>query len=175
MLTALAPVLAFAANVIVQVASYRFVFRHASRPNLLMSLFAGYCTGLSIMAAVSVLEYTSQSAQPVETASRFILNLLTYTALQYGYFHFINLGVTARRIRLLLELIDSESGLSYEEILRRYNAREMVDNRLGRLTGRGQVVLREGRYFIGKPVMLLMAKTIVAMKLIVLGKRSEFD
>jgi hypothetical protein len=123
---------------------------------------------------MSAYDYTIQRQPPPELISLFIVNLVTFSALGYGYFHFINLGVTARRIRLLIELMESEGGLAYEELLQKYNAREMVDNRLGRLLDSGQVVLTEGKYFIGKPVMLLMAKAMVAMKLLVLGKRSEF-
>jgi hypothetical protein len=170
MLTTLAPAIAFAINVVVQVASYRLV----SRLNILGAIFAGFGAGLLALIVLSAYDYTIQRQPPPELISLFIVNLVTFSALGYGYFHFINLGVTARRIRLLIELMESEGGLAYEEILQRYNAREMVDNRLGRLLDSGQVLLKEGKCFIGKPVMLLMAKAMVAMKLLVLGKRSEF-
>ena len=85
------------------------------------------------------------------------------------------MGETARRIRLLRELCDSSDGLSKEGILDRYNAKEIIDIRMKRLLGNGQVVLRNGSYFIGNPTMLFFSGIIVFMKLLILGKKSEFD
>lgn len=104
-----------------------------------------------------------------------VANTITFTSLAYSYFHFVNLGVTARRIRLLIELMDLNDGLTLDEILLRYNAKEMVKNRLDRLLRSGQVIEKDSRYFIGKPVMLLMSNIIVLMKILVLGKKSELD
>jgi hypothetical protein len=44
-----------------------------------------------------------------------------------------------------------------------------------RLVNNRQILLAGGRYYVGSPVMLLIAKAIVLMKLVVLGKKSEFD
>ena len=109
----------------------------------------------------------------------FIVNLITeiiiYTALSYCYFVFINLGETARRIRILREVFDEPEGLSLEEILRRYNAKEIIERRLQRLLANGQIIAKEDKYYIGKPLMLWMAKIVVAFKFILLSKKSEFD
>jgi len=101
---------------------------------------------------------------------------LTYMSLVYWYvFGFFNLGESARRIRLLVELrAAGERGLTRAEILAAYNARMIVDARLGRLLAGGQVVERDGRYFIGKPLMLCGAKALVLLKLVFLGAPSEF-
>lgn len=93
----------------------------------------------------------------------------------YCYFHFINLGETARRIRILRELYDRKEGLSMEEIFKRYNAKEIFERRIARLINNGQIIYKDGKYYIGKPIMLLMAKMIVTMKLILLREKSEFD
>lgn len=109
----------------------------------------------------------------------FTVNLITeiiiYAALSYCYFVFINLGETARRIRILREVFDAPEGLSLEEILRRYNAKEIIERRLQRLLANGQIIIEEDKYYIGKPLMLWMAKIVVAFKFILLGKKSEFD
>jgi hypothetical protein len=101
--------------------------------------------------------------------------MASYSALGYCYFHFVNLGETARRIRLLRELSESKNGLSVNEILERYNAKEIIENRLNRLLKSGQVVYKNNRYYIGKPVMLFMSKMILFAKRFILGKSSEFD
>ena len=82
---------------------------------------------------------------------------------------------SARRIRLLVELqAAGERGLTLTQILAAYNARMIVDARLGRLLAGGQVVERDGRYFIGKPLMLYGAKALVLLKIAFLGAPDEF-
>jgi hypothetical protein len=54
-------------------------------------------------------------------------------ALGYCFFHFINLGETACRIRILIELSESDYGLSRNEILERYDASYVVNVRLQRM------------------------------------------
>jgi hypothetical protein len=104
-----------------------------------------------------------------------VTNFLIYAALGYCYFHFINLGETARRIRILRELYEAPDGLPLEGILERYNAKHIVEMRLRRLIHNGQIVERDGRYYIGSPVMLLIARSITLLKVVILKKKSEFD
>ena len=76
---------------------------------------------------------------------------------------------------MLTEIYDSKVGLSIEEILKRYGAGEIVKKRLDRLLGNGQLIYRDDKYFIGKPDVLFMSNFIILLKLVLLGKRSEFD
>ena len=62
-----------------------------------------------------------------------------------------------------------------DELLERYNASIIINVRLKRMVNKNQIVLRDGRYYIGKPIMLYMAKAVVMMKLFLLGKKSEFN
>ena len=39
----------------------------------------------------------------------------------------------------------------------------------------GQIICKNNRYYVGKPVILFIAKIIIMMKIIILGKKSEFD
>ena len=86
------------------------------------------------------------------------------------YFHFINLGETARRVRIVRELWEAQIELSMNELIQRYNASEIIDVRLQRMIQNKQIIERDGKYCIGKPVMLGMAKIIILMKQILLGK-----
>ncbi|MFA5337137.1 MAG: hypothetical protein WC330_02235 [Candidatus Omnitrophota bacterium] len=160
------PVVSFILNVICQV----FGMRCIKSLGLLKSIFFGCAFGLVILS-ITIFIYLNGKAN----LSQIIYSFVTYGALSYCYFHFINLGETARRIRLLRELMDSKDGLSVSEILEHYNAKEIIEKRLGRLIKSGQIIYRDGRYYIGKPIMLLIASIIVKLKLIILGKRSEFD
>jgi hypothetical protein len=115
------------------------------------------------------------AAPPLERAGALAANLLLFAALGYCYFHFVNLAITARRIRLLLELAASPAGLSFREIVARYGARDMIARRIARLEGSGQIRERGGRYVLGAPVMHGIVQVMLALKLLLLGKRSEFE
>jgi hypothetical protein len=105
-----------------------------------------------------------------EMTAAFIVNLMTYGALSYGYFHFLNLGETARRVRILREIVEANRPLSLAEILERYDAREVVRNRLERLTGKGQVLFRDGRYTVARETVLRMAQAVDWLKRLLLGR-----
>jgi hypothetical protein len=155
-LSALLPVFGLLINVLVQVAVLR------ARGSLLRSVLAGFAAGL-----VPVVYFSGLTA-------RLPADILCYGAFGYCYFHFINLGETARRIRLVREIYASSEGLSEAEILQLYNSREILAVRMARLLSSGQIVLRDGRYFTGRPAILLMAKAIAFLKLLIIGKKSEF-
>ena len=163
------PVISLVINVIFQVLGFRYL-----NLGLLKSEYLGFTIGfLSIFIFEFYISFLS-SVSGKDFIAFLITNSLIYSALGYCYFHFINLGETARRIRILRDIYDSKYGLSMNEILERYNAKEIVEKRINRLLNNGQIIYKDGRYYIGSPTMVLISKTIVAMKLILLGKSSEF-
>jgi len=165
-INAINPIVAFSINVAMQIMCIRFVMK-----GLLKSLFSGFAIGLLSLLFVQLISaFLGKTFLP-----NFTVNIIIYSSLGYCYFHFINLGETARRIRILRELYDSNGGLTLDVILKRYNAKKMVELRLQRLLSNGQVILKDGRLYNGKPVLLLMSKTILLMKSILLGQKSEFD
>lgn len=155
-LLALVPVAGLAVNVGSQV----ILCRTARSLGLLRSLILGFGTGwlfalVSTLALGNFLDLATDDLLAQMTVSG-----LTTAALGYCYFHFVNLGETARRVRILRELTEAGGQLSREELLKRYNSADMVRQRLGRLLRSGQVVLRDGHYFIGKPTVLRMARAV---------------
>ena len=103
-----------------------------------------------------------------------VTNFAIYSMFSYWYFAFITLSETAIRTRLLMELDRSEDGLSEEEMLAKYNASELIEKRINRLVGNGQIINNEGRYYRGKPGLLLFAKFSETMHRLVPGKRTEY-
>lgn len=163
----LSPVFGLAANVCSQVLS----FRYAGLPlfkSIVLGFTLGFATLLVIQGGLYVLAPT---ASPQELPAMIVTNALIYGSLGYGYFHFLNLGETARRVRILWELYDARDGLAMEEILSRYNAKNMVALRLGRLLNNGQVSFAQGRYFIKSPLLLMSAKIMALLKLVIIGKK----
>ena len=100
--------------------------------------------------------------------------LLTYLFLTYCYvIGFFNLGESARRIRLLIELYGAgDRGMTLHDILTEYNSRMIVEIRSLRLVTGGQIVERGDRYFIERRFMLYAAKAFVLLKLVFLGGKS---
>lgn len=170
-LQVLNPVLGLMINVIIQVICSRFI----QRLGLLKTVFLGFFVGMISVLMIEFCIFFATSAHFTDFIIIFAANFITYASLGYCYFHFINLGETARRIRILREIYDSKDGLSMEEILQRYNSKEIIDKRISRLVNNRQVIYKNGRYYIGSPIMLMITKIIVAMKLLLLGRRSEFD
>lgn len=161
-LKALIPLVAFGFNVLSQILS----FRTLRKIGLLNSVFTGFICGFLVLCMFSNF---------IEAPASFLAYAVTYASLGYCYFHFINLGETARRIRILRELYEAPDGLSLDGLLARYNAKEIIERRLSRLIQTRQIVLKGGRYYIGKPFVLWMARGLVALKSLLLGKKSEFD
>ena len=161
------PAVGLLANVVFQTCWVRL-----RRTSVLRSVYAGFLFGAAL---VCLLEVAARGGPSAELAGGVTVNLIIYGLLSYDYFHFINLGVTGRRIRLVRELYEAPDGLTVTEILDRYNAKEMVQNRLGRLMRSGQVVLEDGRYRLGSPIMGTISRVILVMKKVVLGRGSEFE
>lgn len=169
LLLVIIPIIGLALNVIVQVLSFRFI----ARLTLLKSIVLGFISGLSMLFVSEI--YLFKIFFIKDFLYLFIVNLITYISLAYCYFHFINLGETGRRIRILREIHDSQNGLSINEILKHYNAQDIVEMRISRLVNNGQIICRDNRYYIGKPIMLLITKTIIGIKLILLHNKSKFN
>lgn len=134
--------------------------------------------GLAVVGAMALVFLGRSPAwtSPVDLLGSTAVWILAYLALAYCYvFGFYNLGESARRIRLLVELSGAgNKGLTLEELLAVYNARMIVEARLGRLLTGGQVVERGGRYFSKRSPMLYIAKTLSFMKVLFLGAPTEF-
>jgi hypothetical protein len=126
----------------------------------------GIATGAVLLALITVpsLDYAPDSA------GRAAANVLIYLCFCYVYFHFNNMGETARRIRLLRELVSAGRPLALAEITERYGANEIVERRLGRLLAAGQVREVAGRYIVADRSVYLMAQLVNLAHRLVFGR-----
>ena len=164
------PILALACNTFCHI----LIIRLFPRFGMLKSLIAGFVSGIFFLVCFELI-LLFLDINRTENLALIISNTIIYASLGYCYFHFVNLGETGRRIRIIRELFDSEKPLTFEEIQKRYNARMIVDIRLQRLLNTGQIHEKNNRYFIGKLTLLSISKLIILMKLMIIGKRSELD
>ncbi len=160
------PIIALGINVIVQIVIFKLDKRH----KLLRSVFMGFAAGVLSAGTIESFIVLTTSASIKEFMPVLIVDITTYFALGYCYFHFINMGESARRVRLLRELEAAPGGLTEWQILSKYNAKEMVNIRLTRLLNNNQIKLRDERYYAANSAMLFFSKALVFMKLIISGK-----
>lgn len=149
-------------------------FRHA-KINLLKTIYIGFVSGLISIIIIEAGVCLKSTISTIEFLSILFSNLIIYSSLSFCYLNLITLGETARRIRIMIELYESKNGLSLDEILQRYNAKMVVDLRLARLLSNGEIISKNNRYFIGNSIMYQIGKIYVVAKLILFGKKSEFE
>lgn len=155
----LPPLIGLVLNCLVQIAAFRQHFF-----KLLASAVFGFVAGGAVTALAHV-RMIDSTVLSVDGGALLLANLTAYGALGYTYFHFINMGETARRIRILIELVGAGGdGLDEGRILSRYNAREMVERRLDRLFSKGQIIETGDRLFPRSGLVMWMAKGIWMLK-----------
>ena len=102
-----------------------------------------------------------------------LVNIVSYFFLSFCYLCFIQLGVSALRIRLLQELYNSSNGLTMDEILGRYNSKHITDYRVKRLVNKGQIIIKQDRYYVKMSITLIMTMILEVFRFIVLGNKSR--
>jgi len=165
----ISPLIGLIVNALTQVIGFRL----SPKFSLLKSIILGFLMGFIFVFLSELVRLFNDGRTTWQAIGVFLTNLLTYTALGYCYFHFINLGETARRVRILREIYDSNNGLSIDEILARYNAKIILQYRIDRLIRKRQAILNSGKFKIDNPTVLYMAKIIKLFKLIFVKKKTS--
>ncbi len=161
-----APLSGLAVNVVIQAGLAR------ARVRLPISIALGFLCGVATGGAVTVYAVAGSGLGVLDSLAFVVLNLVTSGALGFGYFAFVNLNATSVRIRILKEM-QRTGRLSPEELAEKYDEKKLMEDRIDRLIRERQLIERDGRYHTGGAFMLFVAKTIAAMKWIVLGR--SFD
>jgi len=135
------------------------------------AVLAGYVTGFLCILTLEIYFYVIMAKSFEELIAIFITNLIIYTCLGFCYCNFLALGVTALRTRILLELKEAVGGLTIEECLQRYTPEEMLEKRKERWTAIGAIIYSNDRFYIGKHILLDIARVIDKLKLFLLGEK----
>jgi len=165
------PFLALAVNIVFQI----MLFRSPVKCGLLKSVLWGLALGMGLLLIIEIYYMQKIVFFHYNDVASILANMIIYVSLGYTYFHFINMGETARRIRILRELYESKDGLTAAEICQRYQAREVIEKRIDRLVDNRQIIERDGKYYIGSRIALFAAQVTKRMKQFLLRKESEFD
>jgi len=104
--------------------------------------------------------------------SRVVADLTVFTGLSYAYADLLSYGESSIRTRILFELDrKSERGVTYQDVLLHYNAREVIGLRLNRLLCNDQLSRNGDRILIGsiRNRQLLLAKVYLGLRRLLFG------
>jgi hypothetical protein len=162
--------LAIAMNLAGQLGSYRLLGFGYMR-----SVFAGFALGGLTLGLGEFARFMGADI----AASRLLVLLAgdgaIYVCLGYLFFNFINSGESSIRVRILWELQHAAAPLDEPGLLAIYNDDLILSTRLARLVRSGKVIEHDGRYILHSSILVLMARTMRALKLLIVRRESEFD
>ncbi len=165
------PIAALAINMAVQIVGFRL--RRGC--HFFRSVVEGFFFGGVGLLIIEALLIIADQTRGDSVAMALLVNLPTYLALSYCYYSFVQLGQTSIRLRMYSEIASRASGVTIEEMEREYDESALTDMRLRRLIESGDILEKDGRYFIGRRRLLVVVHIIFAAKHILLGKKSEFE
>jgi hypothetical protein len=161
-----APVIGLAAYCVSQIV----VARLSPGASPYRSLSLGFMCGLLVMGGLVGWAVLQMAVPTADRLGYAVLDLLTYLALAFGYFNFVNLTVASLRIRLLEELLEAGGMLPADALMAAYDSRQVVAIRLERLIRGGHLVENAGRLHIGRLPFLIVARIFDGLRWVIIGR-----
>lgn len=168
LLVAVAPVAGLALNALSQIAGV-----HILHLKLSHSIVAGVLFGLAITVAVILLELAASPPDYPGLVDICSVGILTYLALAFGFWTFLNLNITSLRIRALRMMLRAGGSVELDDLRVRYGADERLSRRLERLRSGGQIRLEGNRWRLNSWEVLLIARCVDVLRLIVIPTRND--
>jgi hypothetical protein len=132
-------------------------------------LVGSFLPGLLASILATLLAAGKMQLPWTDVAGYLCLNVVSYGALGWGYFHFVNMNIASLRIRMLYELAEANGRLPKACLLARYGSADTIALRIERLVHGGHLVYRQGRFFSGKGHFLCAARFFDALRRFILG------
>ena len=165
------PLIATAMNVICQIVAFRF--RRGAQ--YFRSIVEGFLAGAVAFAILEVVFMPGWNSLREYMILALLVDAPIYLALSFLAYSFVQLGQTSIRIRMYAEIAAKPSGMSLEEMNKEYDDKALMRARIQRLIESGDIVKKDGRYFVGRKRFLYIANIVFAAKPILLGRASEFE
>lgn len=162
------------AALVVNMLSQILLLRRSAGSHYMRSMLAGFSSG-AIALCIAEIFIAPHPPNLLDCMAEFAVRALSYGGLSYCYFHFVNLGQSSIRVRIYSDLVDNPLGLEIETLNQEYNESTLVTSRLQRLTSSGDIIERDGVYFVGKHRLVIVARILFFAKQLILGKKSEFN
>lgn len=154
---------------LVQLASVRL---SGARIGVVLSLFVGFAAGIAALTIGEVVLCARGNGSLADNIALGLANAVLFVCCWYFYFHFINIGEASLRIRVLRE-VARHSGKPLDHLLGVYNVQTVVETRVERLVGGGQLLREGGRLFPGKPRLIVVSKAFAFLRLLLLGRAAN--
>lgn len=136
-------------------------------------LIAGFFAGFVATLALTLPAARQAAPRVADLVALTVLEVLTYSALGWCYFHFVNLGVASLRIRVLEEIAEAGGSLAADALGRLYDDGVMAENRIRRLHAGGHIVLRDDRFHSGRAAFRGIARTFAVLRWLIIGRGSS--
>lgn len=133
------------------------------------ALITGFFPGLIVTTVATVTGLLTMQASFSDWIGYGLLNIVTYAALGWGYFHFVNLCIASLRIRVLEELMEHGGQATAAHLFARYNDDHLIATRIERLVRGGHLRFHANRYTCDKPYFLLTARLFAGLRRVILG------
>jgi hypothetical protein len=166
----LAPIAGLAADVAMQWLSVRL-----PRGKLAASIIAGALFGLVVTLVLIALALARMPAGGADIADAYSVGVLTYLALAYGFWAFLNLNITSLRIRLLRAVGRAGGRIDMKTLRGDYAPGERLSRRLERLQNAGQIRRQGERWRLNSGLFLTLARCIEGLRFIIIPARYRGD
>ena len=100
---------------------------------------------------------------------QFISNILIFTSFAVIYFHILNMGETARRVRIARELFLAGGSLAFDDLEKKYGSREIISRRIERLVSKKQIYISGGKLYYRSSIMGVVSVIIAKLRWLILG------
>lgn len=164
---ALAPLLGLAVNIAAQIVISRLplTIGHVRRQ------FLSFGCGLAATALWLARSLPAAHLARPDAAGTGALHVLSYALLGFIFFNVINLNISSLRIRMLKEYLRVHPQPLPDAVLReKYHTRGMLDARLERLAGGGQIIWRDGRYYVHRGLVVVIGHFFAFLQKLLLHK-----
>jgi hypothetical protein len=159
----IAPLVGLAFNVLTQI-----TMAHIIREQVGKSIVTGILAGFGVTLAVIFLGVVRVPSGNGEVLDAWLLGVVTYLALAFGFWVFINLNITSLRIRMLRQALRAGGNIAVADLLGLYSPAERLHRRLERLQRGGQLERVGDCWRLRSWQILLIARSIGALRMLVL-------
>ena len=147
------------------------VFQFAMRRWFRCPLSVAYQTAILFgLIVLAVLLMSGSNAISSSSMWLVLLAVLTYINACYTFFHLNNMGETARRVRLVTEILEAGGRMDLEQLRQRYSSEEAIELRLVRLAAMGQITRWDGMIYQAGGAMRISALIVQFVKRLVLPR-----
>jgi hypothetical protein len=103
-----------------------------------------------------------------------LLAALLYSCWWFGFLNFFQSSQSSLRVNILRQILACGGRLSHAALFTQYNNPALIRLRLDRLKQSGAVIEKDGRYFLVSSPVNMLGRLFRGMKMLILGRRSEF-